>query len=168
MNYSALWNMMTLHCDKLIPRHSISETLSRLHDASDTIAFTNGCFDVLHAGHIYYLQRAKSHGSVLWIGLNSDISVKSIKGPNRPIHSQDARAFVLNGLACVDFITIFDEDTPIDLLSQIKPDRHIKGGDYTKDSLPEYPIVKAYGGDVIIEPFLEGFSSTNIINKGLE
>ncbi|RAP30765.1 D-glycero-beta-D-manno-heptose 1-phosphate adenylyltransferase [Candidatus Marinamargulisbacteria bacterium SCGC AG-343-D04] len=157
---------MALHTDKHVDFKDAATRSASLKEKGNSIVFTNGCFDVLHAGHIYYLLKAKQHGELLWMGLNSDRSVQSLKGPTRPIHSQDARAYVLSALECIDLITIFDENTPLALIEQIKPDIHVKGGDYDKKSLPEYPIVTSYGGEVIIESFLPGFSTSSILKKG--
>lgn len=155
-------HLKTVKCIEFNTSQTLAETLRK---QKKTIVFTNGCFDILHAGHVYYLEQAKSHGDYLWIGLNSDESVSQLKGPDRPINPQDARLYLLSSLGCVDFITIFHDTTPISLISNIKPDIHIKGGDYNKEDLPEYPIVKDYGGDVIIKSFLTGFSSSSIIDK---
>jgi len=129
------------------------------------LVFTNGCFDLLHPGHVEYLARARDLGDFLWIGLNSDESVNRLKGKGRPVNTSEDRAKVLAGLGCVDFITTFLEDTPLHLLAKIKPDIHTKGGDYTKEKLPEYPLILSYGGEVIILPFLEGKSTTSILEK---
>ena len=128
------------------------------------IVLTNGCFDLLHPGHIDYLTKAKALGDALIIGLNSDQSVQSIKGPTRPINNQQLRASMLLGLKPVDAVVIFDEDTPINLISAIKPSIHVKGGDYIAEELPEYQTVVSNGGEVQILPFLEGYSSTLIID----
>lgn len=144
--------------------HNIEEILKK-KELGKKIVFTNGCFDILHAGHIQYLTQAKSHGDILVIGLNSDASVAKLKGSDRPVNNQNARANVLAALAVVDYVIIFDEDTPIRLIQKIKPAIHIKGGDYKAEDLPEFPIIKQYGGEVIIKPFLTGFSTTSIINK---
>ena len=127
--------------------------------------FTNGCFDILHSGHVQYITQAKSHGDILVVGLNSDQSVKSLKGSARPINNQTARASVLASLETVDYVVIFEQDTPINLIKKIKPDVHVKGGDYIAEELPEFPIISDYGGKVIIKPFLEGFSTSSIIEK---
>ncbi len=165
MSYARLLIMTQLQNPKLISPNNSLEHANSMRAKATSIVFTNGCFDILHAGHAYYLAAAKEHGDYLWIGLNSDSSVSALKGSNRPIHNQEARAFVLSQLDCVDYITIFNEDTPISLLTQIKPNIHIKGGDYIKEDLPEYPIVKKYGGNVIIKPFLPGYSTTDILAK---
>lgn len=129
------------------------------------VVFTNGCFDILHVGHTTYLEQAQALGDFLILGLNSDTSVKQLKGKSRPINSEQDRAEVLAALASVDAVTIFTENTPIPLLLQLKPDIHVKGGDYVKEDLPEYATIKAYGGEIIILPFVDGKSTTAIIKK---
>ena len=156
---------MTDLTKKLFTKDSIATPLATWRTETKKIVFTNGCFDILHHGHIHYLTQAKHHGDILIIGLNSDRSVSALKGPKRPINQAHSRAIVLGALDVVDAIVIFDEDTPIDLIQFIQPDIHVKGGDYVATELPEYPIVKRYGGQVIIEPFVEGFSTTGILDQ---
>ena len=134
-------------------------------DMGKTVVFTNGCFDILHSGHIQYLEQARELGDCLIIGLNSDASVKLLKGECRPINSEEDRATVLAALRCVDAVVIFEDETPIPLIQSLVPDIHVKGGDYTKDSLPEYDVVTAYDGQVIILPFLDGKSTSTTISK---
>ena len=129
------------------------------------VVFTNGCFDILHRGHVTYLNEAKRQGDILVVGVNSDASVKKLKGESRPINSEYDRAFVLDGLKAVDYTVIFGEDTPEDLIACLKPSVHVKGGDYKKEDLPETKIVESYGGKVVILNFVEGKSTTNIIEK---
>lgn len=133
--------------------------------SSKKIVFTNGCFDILHLGHLTYLYEAKQLGDILWVGLNSDISVKKLKGEKRPINNETDRAIMLASLFFVDYVSIFTEDTPIHLISKIKPNIHVKGGDYIKEKLPEYELVKSFGGEIFILPFIEGKSTTKIIEK---
>ncbi len=116
------------------------------------IVFTNGCFDILHKGHVEYLARAKKFGDILMVGINSDESIKKIKGAKRPIIPLESRIYVLNNLKPVDFVIPFDEETPINLIKIIKPDIHVKGGDYKEEDLPEAKIIKEYGGKVKILP----------------
>ena len=123
---------------KIIPDEKID--LVRRELEGKKIVFTNGCFDLLHPGHVEYLCRARDLGDILWLGLNSDESVKRLKGPNRPVNQAEDRAMVLAGLGCVDFISTFVEDTPIQILSKVKPHIHTKGGDYVKENLPEYTL----------------------------
>lgn len=127
--------------------------------------FTNGVFDILHAGHVQYLQAARALGDVLVVGINSDESVRRLKGPTRPINSVEDRKAVLEALRCVDQVIVFEEDTPEVLISKLQPDIHVKGGDYTIESLPESKIVLSYGGKVVIMPLLKGRSTTKIVEK---
>ena len=129
------------------------------------VVFTNGCFDILHAGHVTYLEEAKAQGDILVVALNSDQSVKKIKGEKRPIIEQDNRAKLVAGLKAVDHVVLFDEDTPIQVIQELQPDIHVKGGDYEASSLPEYDSVKEYGGQVKVLSFVEGLSTSTIINK---
>ena len=129
------------------------------------IVFTNGCFDILHRGHITYLNRAKSMGDILIVGLNSDASVRKLKGPERPINSLEDRAQVLAALSCVDHIVPLEEDTPHELIRRIKPDLFVKGGDHRRETLPEASLVEELGGQVAILPYLESFSTTSVIQK---
>ncbi len=132
------------------------------------LIFTNGVFDILHAGHVQYLQAARSLGDMLIVGMNSDASVRRLgKGPNRPINTLEDRISVLEALRCVDGVVAFEEDTPENLISILKPEVHVKGGDYTVESLPESKIVLGYGGEVVIMPLLQGRSSTRVI-RGME
>ncbi|WP_022819346.1 D-glycero-beta-D-manno-heptose 1-phosphate adenylyltransferase [Fusobacterium russii] len=129
------------------------------------VVFTNGCFDILHVGHVSYLENAKRQGDILIVGVNSDESTRRLKGPTRPINNEKDRACMLSALKSVDYTVIFEEDTPEDLIAYLKPSIHVKGGDYKKEDLPETKIVEAYGGKVVILNFVEGKSTTNIINK---
>lgn len=129
------------------------------------IVFTNGCFDIIHAGHVQYLQQAKQLGDVLVVGLNSDASVRRLKGNSRPINSEENRALVLAALQSVDYVIIFDEGTPHELIEAVQPDVLVKGGDWREADIVGAEIVKAKGGRVISLPFWEGLSTTNIIKK---
>ena len=130
------------------------------------IVFTNGCFDILHRGHVDYLTRARDLGDVLVLGLNSDASVKRLgKSPERPINTEDSRAAVLGGLECIDAIVVFDEDTPYELIRYVQPDVLVKGSDYKAEDIVGYDIVKAKGGEVMTIPFVQGFSTTGLIEK---
>ncbi|MBA4142505.1 MAG: D-glycero-beta-D-manno-heptose 1-phosphate adenylyltransferase [Nitrosospira sp.] len=129
------------------------------------IVFTNGCFDLLHSGHVTYLEQARALGDVLVLGLNSDTSIKRLKGSNRPINNLYERIRILSGLESVTLMTSFEEDTPISLLAIIRPDMYVKGGDYNIENLPEAPIVLAYGGKVQIMPFVQDRSTTKIITR---
>ncbi len=129
------------------------------------IVFTNGCFDILHAGHIAYLSKAKDLGSILILGLNTDASVKRLKGENRPVNDQDSRAIVLAALRFIDAIILFDEDTPYQLIKLIQPDILVKGSDYKADEIVGADIVKDKGGKIVTVDFLEGFSTTSLLEK---
>jgi len=129
------------------------------------IVFTNGCFDIIHAGHVQYLSQAKALGDVLIVGLNSDDSVHRLKGPTRPINSEEDRAVVLSALKPVDYVVIFDDDTPFELIKSIRPNILVKGGDYKIEDIVGADIVAESGGETIVLPFLAGRSTTNLINK---
>jgi len=129
------------------------------------VVFTNGCFDILHAGHVRYLTEAKKLGDVLVIGLNSDESVCKLKGAGRPVNSAADRAEVLAGLRAVDHVIVFAEDTAEELVRQLQPDVYVKGGDYSLDRLPESEIVASYGGRTVLVPMVEGRSTSNVIRK---
>jgi len=131
----------------------------------EDIVFTNGCFDILHKGHIQYLEQAAELGDRLVIGLNSDDSTKRLKGPNRPINRQDSRAFVMAAIGFVDAVVVFDEDTPAELIRLLTPDILVKGGDYNPDEIVGADHVRANGGKVVVLPFHEGFSTTSIENR---
>jgi len=132
------------------------------------IVFTNGCFDLLHAGHVKYLQKARRLGDILVLGLNSDASVRRLKGPKRPLIDQEERAHILAALDCIDYVVIFDEDTPLELITALKPHILAKGGDYTADGVVGKDVVEAYGGRVELVAFVDGKSTTNIIERVLE
>lgn len=129
------------------------------------IVFTNGCFDIIHAGHVRYLTTAKNFGDVLIVGLNTDESVRKLKGESRPINNQDDRAEVLLGLKAVDHVIFFGEATAENLIAEVKPDVYVKGGDYTLETLPEAAIVQSYGGRVELVNLVAGRSTTNVIKK---
>lgn len=150
---------------QILNRKNISEFVENLHKAGKTVATTNGCFDILHVGHVRYLQKSASFTDYLIVLLNSDKSVKSIKGDDRPINNEMDRAEVLLALNCVDFVVLFDEDSPADLLDEIKPDVYTKGADYTIETLPERDIMIKNGTRVEFIDFVQGKSTTNIINK---
>jgi D-beta-D-heptose 7-phosphate kinase/D-beta-D-heptose 1-phosphate adenosyltransferase len=139
-----------------------------LHDARSAgkrIVFTNGVFDILHPGHVRYLQAARAHGDLLIVGLNSDASVRRNKGPKRPINPQDERAEVLAALACVDAVSIFDDDTPADIIGRVQPDVLVKGADWPADQIVGRDTVEARGGRVVLEPVEQGYSTTDIIAR---
>ena len=146
--------------------YHLSELASVLQQAKadgNVVVTTNGCFDVLHLGHLRYLQAARQLGDMLVVAVNSDSSVRHLKGENRPLVPEDERAEMLAGLECVDYVVIFPELTPIDLLSELKPNIHVKGGDYKLEQLIEREVVEANGGEVIVGLNVPGKSTTNLI-----
>ncbi|ARV57478.1 hypothetical protein BZZ01_01465 [Nostocales cyanobacterium HT-58-2] len=154
------------HTNKHIPDLDQLLALVNSHrTAGCKIVFTNGCFDIIHAGHVSYLQRAKALGDILIIGVNSDDSIRRLKGPTRPINPLEDRIQVLAALGCVDYLIPFEEDSPSHLIRKLRPDIYVKGGDYTKETLPETPAVEEYGGEIVFLPFLENRSTTNIIER---
>jgi rfaE bifunctional protein nucleotidyltransferase chain/domain len=147
---------------------SLPELLKRVRQwkfLGKKIAFTNGVFDILHQGHIFSLTKAAVEADILIVGLNADSSVRRLKGNDRPVNDQQARATVLSALAMVDAVTVFEEDTPLELITAIMPDVLIKGGDYSIDQIAGAKEVVANGGRVVINPILEGYSTTSLINK---
>jgi D-beta-D-heptose 7-phosphate kinase/D-beta-D-heptose 1-phosphate adenosyltransferase len=136
-----------------------------LREAGRRLVFTNGCFDILHVGHVRYLQRARALGDALLVAINSDRSVRALKGEGRPVMSEAERAELLAALACVDFVTVFEEDSPRRLIAELLPDVLVKGGDYALDEIHGREEVEAAGGRVLALPFVEGASTTNIIEK---
>ena len=147
----------------VIKKEDLKELLNKLKDKK--IVFTNGCFDILHIGHAKYLKESKKFGDILIVGVNSDSSVKKLKGPNRPINNEIDRALLLNELKSVDYVVIFEEESPINLLNIIKPDIYTKGADYTLETLPEAPTVLKNGGRVEFIKFVEGKSTTNVVKN---
>lgn len=150
-------------------RAELAEIVLQAQSAGKVVVFTNGCFDILHVGHVRYLQQARALGDLLVVGMNTDESVRRLKGPERPINSENDRAEVLAALECVDFVTLFGEQLPTDLICALKPDIDVKGGDYLPEDMPEAKAVFAYGGRVEIIPFSatdsEGISTTNTLQS---
>ncbi|MBW2651043.1 MAG: D-glycero-beta-D-manno-heptose 1-phosphate adenylyltransferase [Deltaproteobacteria bacterium] len=138
--------------DKILSRENLRERLKTLRGEGKRIVFTNGCFDILHIGHVKYLNRAKGLGDILVLAINSDSSVKSIKGPLRPVVPQDERAYIMASLDMVDYVTIFDEETPLELIEYIEPDILVKGGDWSEDTVVGRESVERRGGKVVIIP----------------
>ena len=149
----------------LLSQRDMQKKVKQLQENGKKVVFTNGVFDILHVGHLTYLEEARGLGDVLIVGVNSDRSVKTNKGDKRPINPEKNRAEMLLGLKFVDFTVIFDEKTPENLLDLLKPDIHVKGGDYKKEDLPETEIVEKNGGEVKILSFVDNISTTEIINK---
>ncbi len=129
------------------------------------IVFTNGCFDILHLGHINYLAKAADQGDILCVGLNTDRSVRKIKGKNRPVNDENVRAIILASIAFVDAVMLFDEETPYELIKRVQPDILIKGADYKPEDIVGYDVVKSRGGEIKTIEFLDGYSTSNILEK---
>ena len=145
--------------------HEVYEMITDAKAKGNTIVFTNGCFDILHAGHVRYLNAAKALGDVLIVGLNNDESVRRLKGEGRPVNPSEDRAEVLAALRAVDHVVVFGEATAEELVRQLKPDIYVKGGDYSLETLPEAKIVGSYGGKTVLIPMVEGRSTTNVIRR---
>lgn len=137
----------------------------RRQNLFDTVVFTNGCFDILHRGHIEYLTESREQGDCLVVGLNTDASVKRLKGESRPVNCQEDRALMLAALESVDYVILFDEDTPEQLIRIVNPDMLVKGGDYTPEQIAGAEFVMKNGGSVLTIPFVEGYSTTKTIEK---
>jgi D-beta-D-heptose 7-phosphate kinase/D-beta-D-heptose 1-phosphate adenosyltransferase len=153
---------------KIKGRDSLQTILQELQHQGRQVVFTNGCFDLLHVGHIKYLQAARQLGDLLVLGLNSDASIRRLKGEKRPLIDQTERCHILAALSCVDFVTVFDEDTPLELIRSLRPDILVKGGDYRMEEVVGRETVESYGGRVELISFVDGKSTTNIINKILQ
>jgi D-beta-D-heptose 7-phosphate kinase/D-beta-D-heptose 1-phosphate adenosyltransferase len=151
--------------NKIMDSEQLSRFISEKKSANQTIVFTNGCFDLLHLGHITYLEEARTYGDCLIVGLNADVSVRRLKGDSRPIVPEGERARMLAAFQFVDAVCIFEEDTPLKLIQTILPHVLIKGGDYTPDRVVGNEIVQQTGGKTVIIPFLDGYSTTGLINK---
>jgi rfaE bifunctional protein nucleotidyltransferase chain/domain len=149
--------------EKIKGRENLRKIIEDLKKEGKRIVFTNGCFDILHVGHVRYLEAAKALGNVLIIGINSDPSVRGLKGPLRPILPLEERAEILSSLGCVDYVTVFDEPTPLELITLLQPHILVKGGDWKKEDVVGREVVEGSGGKVAIIPFVPGSSTTNII-----
>ena len=150
---------------KILTRPQLIQRVAQWRLLGKTIAFTNGVFDILHPGHIYSLSQAASEAEMLVVGLNADVSVKRLKGENRPVNVQDTRAIMMASLQIVDAVVLFEEDTPLELIKSILPDVLIKGGDYTLEQVVGAKEVMIAGGRVVINPLKEGFSTTSFIEQ---
>jgi D-beta-D-heptose 7-phosphate kinase/D-beta-D-heptose 1-phosphate adenosyltransferase len=161
------WDFVSLYrqAAMIITREELPHYLAALRAEGKRIVFTNGCFDILHRGHVEYLSAARQLGDVLIVGLNSDASVRRLKGPERPINSQEDRAAVLDALRAVDAVTIFEEDTPAELIATVQPDVLVKGGDYTEATVVGADLVRSRGGRVVIVPLVEGRSTSAVIAR---
>lgn len=157
---------MKSNMQKILHFTEVESFMSDLRKSKEIkVVFTNGCFDLLHRGHVEYLEQAKSFGDLLFVGLNSDASVRRLKGANRPFVPESDRAYILSRLEAVDIVCIFEEDTPFELVSRVKPDILVKGGDYQIHEIIGRDIVEHLGGHVVTIPLVEGRSSTNLIDK---
>jgi len=150
---------------KIFEPAALVKQLQRWHDAGEEIIFTNGCFDILHAGHIAYLEAASRLGDRLIVGVNDDASVKRLKGETRPINILSSREYLLGSLSCVDAVVPFSEDTPLNLINLLRPDILVKGGDYKPENIVGAAEVLSWGGEVKVIPFIEGFSTTKLESK---
>lgn len=150
---------------KIYQREELKQELERLRGEGRKIVFTNGCFDILHVGHVRYLQAAKDMGDVLVLALNSDASVKSLKGDKRPLITESERAVVVAALTSVDYVIIFSETTPLSLIEDLRPDVLVKGGDWAEEEVVGGEAVARWGGKVAIIPYIVGASTTNIVGK---
>ncbi len=151
--------------DKLVKRDNAADISRQLRQQGKIVIFTNGCFDIIHRGHVEYLEYARGLGDVLFVAVNSDSSVKRLKGNGRPINTLSDRMYVLAGLSATDYITYFDEDTPYNIIKEIKPNLLVKAGDYRAEQVVGKDIVESYGGRVIIAPYKHGYSTTETIEK---
>ena len=149
--------------EKIYTRNELAVILEKLKTDGNVVVTTNGCFDVLHLGHLRYLQASQQLGDILVVAVNSDASVRELKGDNRPLIPEEERAEMLAGLECVDYVVSFPELTPIELLSELKPSIHVKGGDYKLEQLVERDVVEENGGKVIVGLNVPGKSTTNLI-----
>jgi D-glycero-beta-D-manno-heptose 1-phosphate adenylyltransferase len=150
---------------KIISGEKLSKTLALWRFKSYKIVFTNGCFDILHRGHVEYLSKAASYGDVMIVGLNSDASIRNIKGKSRPVQDEESRALILASLQFVSNVVLFDEDTPFNLIKLLQPDVLVKGADYKPEEIVGYDIVKAKRGKIVTIDLVEGYSTTGILNK---
>ena len=151
--------------NKIINRDRVSQIIDDLRRKGKKIVFTNGCFDLLHVGHIRYLQQARGEGDLLVLGLNSDRSVRELKGETRPLFPQEERAEMLAALLMVDYIVIFDERTPLNLIKEIRPDILVKGGDWRREDIVGGDEVEAGGGRVVVVPEIPGRSTSNLVDE---
>jgi len=155
----------TVDLPKILNQGDLLKQIEQHRQMDHQIVFTNGCFDILHVGHVRYLKSARSYGDILVVGLNSDASVKRIKGINRPINCQDHRAEVLSSLACIDYVTIFKESDPLNLIKSIRPDVLVKGDDWAVSHIIGAPEVKSTGGQVIRVPIVPDISTSQILRR---
>jgi len=150
---------------KIYTRDALLKEVTRWKFLNKRIAFTNGCFDILHEGHIFSLSQAAKEGDVLIVGVNSDASTKRLKGPSRPVNTEHSRSLLIASLVMVDAVVVFEEDTPLEIITALMPDTIVKGGDYTISQIVGAKEVIAHGGRVVINPIVPGFSTTGLIEK---
>jgi D-glycero-beta-D-manno-heptose 1-phosphate adenylyltransferase len=151
--------------DKILSMHDLQTQVQAWHSQGQKIVFTNGCFDILHLGHVDYLEKARQLGDKLVLGLNTDASISRIKGPSRPLQDEMSRARVMASLLFVDAVVFFDEDTPLELIKAVQPDILVKGDDYTIENIVGQDVVTARGGEVKTVPLVKGYSTTNVVKK---
>lgn len=150
---------------KILTREQVKNFVASVRVTGKTIAFTNGCFDILHEGHIYSLSQAAKEADILIVGLNSDTSVRKLKGEHRPINNEHSRSLIMASLLMIDIVVIFEEDTPLELIKVVMPDVFVKGGDYTIDQIAGAKEVIENGGRVVLNDILKGFSTTGLVKK---
>jgi D-beta-D-heptose 7-phosphate kinase / D-beta-D-heptose 1-phosphate adenosyltransferase len=153
---------------KVKEKDDLCEILERLKAEGKRVVFTNGCFDLLHIGHLRYLEKAKALGDILIVGVNSDASIQRLKGSGRPVLPLEERMELLSGLECVDYVVSFDEPTPLELITVLKPHILVKGGDWSKETIVGKEVVESLGGEVVALPFIEGNSTSQLIETILE
>ena len=158
-------NNLEIIKSKILNRDRLKNQLAVWRFKDQKIVFTNGCFDLLHLGHIDYLSKAKDHGNVLIVGVNTDASVRRLKGENRPVTDETSRSVIMASLQFVNAVVLFDEDTPYELIKLVQPDVLVKGSDYQPEDIVGYDIVKAKSGEIVTIDFLEGYATTGIIEK---
>jgi len=151
--------------DKIFSLSQLQEQVQQWRDQGSKIVFTNGCFDLLHLGHVDYLEKAKQLGDKLVLGLNTDASISRIKGPSRPLQDEMSRARIMASLLFIDAVVLFDDDTPLELIKAVQPDILVKGDDYAVTQIVGHEVVTARGGEVKTVPLVKGYSTTNIVNK---
>ena len=149
----------------VLERSLLAQICQQLRQQGKRIVFTNGCFDLLHLGHVDYLFRARALGDVLIVGINTDDSVRRLKGPQRPLRSQQERAALVAALKPVDFVTLFAEDTPAQLIAELRPHVLVKGGDYTPEQIIGAEMVRSWGGEVVVLPYVQGYSTTGLLEQ---
>ncbi len=159
------WKGVRPASEKIVTREELAQRVALWKQEGKRLVFTNGCFDLLHVGHLHYLQKARGMGDLLIVGVNTDESVRQLKGEGRPVVPEQERAELVAGLECVDYVVLFGEPTAEALLRLIQPDYYVKGGDYTERNLPEAELVVEQGGFVVILPYEEGYSTSTLLQR---